>query len=374
MLKFSLVLLLFSICFNALALFKKDEDPVFKQLTDVDFNALCDVATQTQRYLNHHYDDKYAVHGGTVLLPFSNTNRIKQSLAFICDTYQQDLAAGRPTRLKKPAFLKQHFDFYRWLPDKQKANAIANTSTHSRKSDMLNAIPQDQIFLTKYYTKLLRGSTHRTGEYSQALYALPYDESELSLMEAEQQKSVLTRYQYSRQQIINGVLLDKNLAKPLIWISEEALHDVLLQGTGVLLVDGKVRYFNVHRNNGVAYNYSIGKREQARYWYFAEVPSILGYGKSIKEKIAIKPYVTFAGNVEQLGLGQLILVTNDNKAKHPKGGPFARMGVLADEGGAFKDNLFQIDYLVGSYYGWKDYHQANKDLPDYTNAWLLLKK
>ena len=142
-----------------------------------------------------------------------------------------------------------------------------------------------------------------------------------------------------------------------------------MQGTGVLTVNNELRYFNVHRNNGIAYDYSIGKREQARYWYFAEVPSIMGYGKTLASKIAVNPHVTFAGNVKDLGLGKLFLVSFVEKGER-----VSRMGVLADQGGAFDNNLFQLDLLVDSYKGWKDYHQANKAMPDYAQAWLLLKK
>ena len=40
----------------------------------------------------------------------------------------------------------------------------------------------------------------------------------------------------------------------------------------------------------------------------------------------------------------------------------------------FDNNLFQLDLLVDSYYGWADYHQANKQLPDYASAWSMLLK
>ena len=161
------------------------------------------------------------------------------------------------------------------------------------------------------------------------------------------------------------------------------MHDVLLQGTGVLNVDGKIRYFNVHRNNGIAYDYSIGKREQARYWYFIETPAIMGYGKTQQSKIAVKPHVTFAGNVADLGLGKLVMVTYQQKTPQKNTAPqntvpekqiISRMGIIADQGGAFDNNLFQLDLLVDSYRGWQDYYQANKHLPDYAQAWIMLVK
>ena len=52
----------------------------------------------------------------------------------------------------------------------------------------------------------------------------------------------------------------------------------------------------------------------------------------------------------------------------------SRVGILADQGGAFDGNLFQLDLLVNSYTGWTDYHQANKHLPDYAKAWMMLVK
>ncbi|WP_085299958.1 MltA domain-containing protein [Cognaticolwellia mytili] len=348
--------------------FVLDKTPVLGKMKGFKASALCNVADETKHYLNDFSEDKFAVHAGKVFDSTVTLPKVKQTLAFICQTYREDVRAKRNSRLHDEVFLREHFDFYRWMPDVKTARAIALKSTNEVKSRMLNAIPKDKIFLTKYYTKLLTASEVKTEQYNQALYALPYDEQGLGLKEANDNLS-LTRHQYTRQQVIAGVLANKMLAKPLIWLTEEALHDVLLQGTGVVEVNGKRRYFNVHRNNGIAYDYAIGKREQARYWYFSEVPSIMGYGETLDSKIAISPQVSFAGNVAELGLGKLFMVSYqlaDEKV--------ARLGVLSDQGGAFDNNLFQLDLLVDSYFGWQDYHQANKDLPDYADAWLMLVK
>lgn len=328
---------------------------------------LCTVADNTHQYLDQYTDDTFAVKAGNVFKHKVSLEQVKETLRFICDTYREDIIANRNSRLHNTTFLKQNFTFYRWMPDVKTAREIAVKSNNAVKSRMLNNTPDDEIFLTKYYTKTLSASLVRTKQYTQALYAIPFDEAELTLEAAAQQKQ-LTRFKFTRQQVINGALLESKLAKPLVWISEESLHDVLLQGTGVLNIEGKVRYFNVHRNNGIAYDYSIGKREQARYWYFAEVSSIMGYGKTLASKIAVKPHVTFAGNVKDLGLGKLFLVSFIQK-----GEKVSRIGVLADQGGAFDNNLFQLDLLVDSYKGWSDYHQANKSMPDYAQAWLLIK-
>lgn len=342
-------------------------------LSSIDFSrinyaSLCEVADKTLHYMNTYPEDDFAVHSGKEVFGMTTLSKVKATLTFVCDVYREDIALKQNSRLKDVKFLKQYFNFYRWLPDKKSADIIAQKSTNVRKSEMLNAIPKDKIFLTKYYTKLLQGSEIKTAKFTQALYGLPFDESNMTLKQAALNSHYLTRYRYTRQQILTGILSEKKLAKPLVWITEEALHDVLLQGTGVLKVNGTLRYFNVHRNNNIAYDYAIGKREQARYWYFSEVPAVMGYGKDLASKIAINPHVSFAGNVKQLGLGKLFLVSGNKQSN------FTTLGVLADQGGAFDNNLFQLDLLVDSYQGWSDYHTANKNLPDYTSAWLMLKK
>jgi len=348
--------------------FKLDKTPELGKMASFKASALCDVAGATKRYLTQFTEDKFAVHAGKVFDESVTLVRVEQTLEFICQTYREDVRTKRQSRLHDEGFLTENFDFYRWTPDIATAREIAIKSTNARKTSMLNAIPSDKIFLTKYYTKLLTASDIKTPIYNQALYELPYDELSLTLIEANNDLA-LTRNKYTRQDIIAGVIEDKKLAKALIWLTEEALHDVLLQGTGVVDVNGVRRYFNVHRNNGIAYDYAIGKREQARYWYFSEVPSIMGYGATLESKIAIMPQVSFAGNVAELGLGKLFVVSYqlaDEKT--------SRLGVLSDQGGAFDNNLFQLDLLTDSYYGWQDYHQENKHLPDYANAWLMLAK
>ncbi|WDE11643.1 MltA domain-containing protein [Thalassomonas haliotis] len=349
--------------------FSQESSPELGQLKGFKGSELCRVAENTRYYLETQPQDHFAVHPGKMINNQVTMDKVQQTLAFICRTYREDVRAKRNSRLHDKAFLTEHFRFVRWLPDKKTATEIAGKSSNAAKSRMLNGIPEDEIFLTKYYTKLLDGSPVKTGQYDQALYALPEDEQGLSLAQAEGKKEQLTRFRFSRQQVIAGALLKDKLAKPLVWLTEEALHDVLLQGTGVLKVDGKIRYFNVHRNNGISYDYSIGKREQPRYWYFVETPEIMGYGHDQPSKIAIKPQVTFAGNIAALGVGKLIMVSYlDNNQQ------VSRLGILADQGGAFDNNLFQLDLLVDSYRGWSDYHSHNAHLPDYARAWILLLK
>ena len=346
--------------FTTQAEFLLQAEPKISGEIQVNSADLCEVANKTKHYIQAFPQDEFAVHAGNIIEGI-NLERVVKTLNFLCQSPDKAIFTQE--------YLLKNFDFYRWFPDKKQANALAAQSANTVKKRLLTNIPEQQIFITKYYTKLLNASDEPTEEFNQALYALPYDEKGLTLEQADKNKQNLTRYQLTRQQIIKGALQENDLAKPLIWLTEEGLHDVLLQGTGVVDIAGKRRYFNVHRNNGIAYDYTLGKREQSRYWYFAEVPSILGYGQTLADKIAIKPEVTFAGNVKQLGLGKLFLINYQVGDKS-----INNIGVLADQGGAFDNNLFQLDFLKGSYFGWKDYYQANKQLPDYANTWLMLLK
>ncbi|WOH36845.1 MltA domain-containing protein [Thalassotalea fonticola] len=369
-------LFLASISFNAFtdnARFVLEPNPNIGNMQLFKTSDLCAVANNTNTYINNHKTgsntDPLAVHAGKLITADISLDRVQSTLNFICTTYLSDVRTKQQSRLQNAEFLTQHFDFYRWYPDITTAVNISKKSTNAAKNRLLTSIPDDQLFITKYYTKLLKASPVKTTEFDQALYQLPFDEQGLTAAQAELKKDSLTRFKYTRQDIIQGKIAEFNLAKPLVWISEAGLHDVLLQGTGVLEVEGKTRYFNVHRNNGISYDYSIGKSEQARYWYFAEVPSVMGYGQTLESKIAVKPQVTFAGNMADLGLGKLIMVN------YPLNGrSVSQMGILADTGGAFDNNRFQLDFLVDSYYGWADYHQANKHLPDYANTWIMLLK
>ena len=48
--------------------------------------------------------------------------------------------------------------------------------------------------------------------------------------------------------------------------------------------------------------------------------------------------------------------------------------ILADTGGVFTDNLYQVDYLMGTYQGKSAYIQAARHFPDYVNAYFMVLK
>lgn len=334
--------------------------PQFKPSTPVldshfEFNSqhLCVTAKNTLDYLNKGAAyDPAVIHSGRIApLPLE---RIKATLSFVC---------AHQAQMHDPNFIKQHFEFVRWYPDTQRAKQL------SAHKSLLQHLPQDRILMTKYYVHLAKATTHATNATPYPLYALPADESSLSLEQANAIPS-LTRFKYGKQAILKGAL--KNLAVPIAYLSREDLESALLQGTVVAeFADSQRRaIFNVHRNNNIAYDRTKTPYAQERFWYFKQVDGIKGYGKDAEHKITVVPEVTFAADITQFGLGKLLMVQYPDK----QGARVSKIGVFADTGGAFADNLYQVDYLVGSYPGKEAYTKAVHTLPDYVDAYFMVVK
>jgi len=326
---------------------------------------LCFVATETLKYLDKGSAyDPYAIHAGKVAGATVPLARVQQTLQFLCDVQQQDAAAGRPSRLASAEFIQQNFEFIRWYPDSTHAQKLSATKP------LLQNLPQDQILQTRYFVKIADASSTSTTAKPHALYGLPFDEQGLSVEEAKAKSASLTRYRYGKQQILTGVL-DKPTAKApaLLYLNRTDLEGALLQGTAVIPSATGFRYFNVHRGNEIPYDRTIKPEQQQRYWYFKEVKSVLGYGKDADYKIPIAPQVTVAGDIAQFGLGKVFLLATKEHGKLTY-----RLNILADTGGAFADNLYQLDWLSGYYRGWDDYQAANKHRDNYSTAWILVKK
>ena len=141
---------------------------------------------------------------------------------------------------------------------------------------------------------------------------------------------------------------------------------------GTILVnftDGSKQLFNVDRSNEMSYIQKLPATAQKRYWYFRQVDAIKGYGYKIDAKISISPGVTFAGDVLNIGLGKIIVI------EYTKGGSkHLQMGVIADTGGAFLPNLYQLDFLAGIFQDKKDFGEYISQIPDYATAYILVKK
>lgn len=326
---------------------------------------LCAVADETLKYIQMGAAyDPAAIHGGRLPGAAVKPAQIADTLRYLCQIQQEDQQAGRKSRLTDAAFLQQHFSFVRWLPDTAGAAKLA------KDKPLLQKLPADRILKTKYFVKIADGRPQKSASHPQALYGLPFDEAQLTLEQADPLGKQLTRFQLGKQDIVKGALeREPHKAPALVWLSREDLEGALLQGTAVVPAGNSYRYYNVHRTNGIPYDRTQKPEQQQRYWYFKEVKSVLGYGKDADYKIPIKPQVTVAGDIQQFGLGRLILLATEEG-----GTVHYRLTIMADTGGAFANNLYQLDWLSGYYRGWSDYYAANKHRADYSQAWLLVKK
>lgn len=328
--------------------------PSFQGHYDFKGAELCATAKQTLAYLNKGsaYDPQ-VIHEGKVMK--ISLKRIKATLKFICQHQNQ---------LNNPAFIKQHFDFIRWYPDVARARQL------SANKPLLQHIPKDRILMTKYFVHLAKASIKPDALKPYALYGLPQDEQHLTLEQANAQPD-LTRFKYGKQSILKGAL--KNQPVPaLAYLTREDIEASLLQGTVVVdfMNDSGKKIFNVHRNNNIAYDRTKNPYEQDRFWYFKQVDGIKGYGKDAEYKITVNPAVTFAADLTQFGLGKLLMVQYPDQT----GTTISRAGIFADTGGAFADNLYQVDYLAGSYPGKDAFYKATRGLPDYVDAYFMVLK
>lgn len=340
-------------------IFQLETDSAIGKMVTPSPAELCAVSQGTVEYLEKgvNYDPNVITAG--ISLPFGgDLDRVKKTLSFICRVQQEDEQRGRQSRLMDAAFIKRHFDMIRWMPDKQQAAMFA------KNKPLITNIPDDKILLTKYYIKLAQGSAEPSAETPYALYAIPHDEKGLSLEQADADPRLI-RHKLTKQAVLTGILDSKNWAEPMVWLSRYDLEDSLMQGTVKVDVDGQSQFYNVHRNNGIGYKRNLQRQDQQRYWYFKKTDSVLGYGKDAHYKIPIHPLVTVAGDLAHLGLGKLIMLTHNGES---------RLTVLADTGGAFADNQYQLDYLGGYFKDWDDYINTYRIFPDYFEARILLLK
>lgn len=328
--------------------------PNFQSHFELQVKELCATAQQTLAYLNKGaaYDPLVIHEGKVVHIPME---RIKATLVFICKNQSQ---------LNNPTFIKQHFDFVRWYPDVHRARQLA------KNKPLLQHLPQDRILMTKYYVHLAKASLKRTPDRAYALYALPGDEQQLSLEQANARPDLI-RFKYGKQAILKGILTPLSVPA-LAYLNRDDLEAALLQGTIVADFGGSraKTIFNVHRNNNIAYDRTRKPYEQERFWYFKQVDGIKGYGKDAEYKITVSPEATFAADLTRLGLGKLLMIQYHDRS----GRVISKAGILADTGGAFTDNLYQVDYLAGSYPGKEAFSQATRHLPDYVDAYFMIVK
>lgn len=274
---------------------------------------------------------------------------VQRTLQFIVKTFEYDQTHGTHL-LNDPRFLSANFDIVDW-----KADAV-RASKH-------NLVLPDSgaIRVTNYAIFCVQGSVHKTKEYSCALYNL---------------KNESARTKYTKQEIIAGVFektKNKKCVAPLVWLTRGGLEDALMQGTVmVTCADKMCKIFNVHKNNGIAYDKNVtDMKQQKRYWFFKEVSSCQRDNGITQQKIEGRKEVVFAGDVYNIGIGKLIaLLYRNNVTEKPE----IRLGILADMGGAFINNLYQLDLFSGIFTSREQWREQTAHLPCYAHAYILCKK
>ena len=270
---------------------------------------------------------------------------VLNTLEFMIDTLQEDIINHQPTRLKDPTFINAHFRVFQW-------------------SAYNPADPGQRLLrITKYAVFTHPGSRTQTDVFNVPLYRLNED--------AESDRFYLN---YTKQEVLSGIYeaggAEFGRVEPLAYLTRESFEDALMQGTILVnFSDGSSAFFNVDRNNGIAYNTNLSPYQQGRYWYFQPVDAIKGYGHTSEAKISIEPGVTFAGDVLNIGLGRIVVLEYNNGGQEQ-----LQLGIIADTGGAFLPNLHQLDFLAGVFRDRNDFYAATSQLPEYAKAYLLIKE
>ncbi|NJR38590.1 MAG: hypothetical protein HC781_06760 [Leptolyngbyaceae cyanobacterium CSU_1_4] len=314
----------------------------------VQFNEtdLFTVLQNTQAYFQaHSQDNPDVLRAGILGTQGVSVADVLDTLGFMISTLQEDIAGGQPIRLKNPQFLNENFRVIKW-----------------DAYDPEN--PRERLLrLTKYAVFEHSGSREQTAEFNVPLYQLKEG--------AESDRFYL---KYTKQEVLSGIYepggAEFGRVEPLAYLTRAGFEDALLQGTiSINFTDGTSNFFNVDRNNGIAYLPGVSADRQGRYWYFRAVDGIKGYGHQFESKISIKPGVTFAGDVLNLGLGKIVALAHSTAGRSQ-----LQLGVVADTGGAFLPNLHQLDFLAGVFGDRNEFYAATQNLPEYAQAYVLIRK
>jgi hypothetical protein len=309
---------------------------------------LLQAAKDALRYIKRHEARSIhlidPVHFSSIL----SLDAVKKTLQFIAQTIEQDKKNG-DFRILKPSFLNKHFSSIAWKAD----------TVGAQKHRI--ALPADnKIRLTSYAVFSAQGSREKTDVHNCALYTLLDD-------------SIAKRF--SKQEIVAGALEQKSLrqkSRALAWVSREVLEDALMNGTVlVTFPDDGSCLLNVHLNNGYAYDKALADRtDQKRYWFFKDIGSKAHEAKSRVERIKNRKDVIFAGDLQNIGLGKVIALRHNNPKTNV---PELRLGILADAGSAFHNNLYQLDYFAGLLQGRDQLRSVMSERPSFTQACILYK-
>jgi len=308
---------------------------------------LLQASKDTLKYFNHNYESRKDFLDPKSFHDIISPEKVKDTLRFVVSTIEDDIKSKSSQRILDFDFLKDNFKFIKWTPDDNAA----------KKSNVYRPL-DGNIRLTYYSIFCVKGDYEKTPKRPCALYALK-DES--------------IRNKYTKQEIVSGVLekfKNKNKVQPIAWVSRNALEKA--QGmTVVRMPDDTYKILNIYKHNGFDYDKSIKDcKQQKRYWFFKESESSKEVIQNLKNKIQSRKNVVFSGDIYNIGLGKLIAIKYQNPTT--KNNEF-RLGVLADTGGAFINNLYQLDMFAGIFSSRKKLAAHRKNIPDTAEAYILCK-
>jgi len=324
--------------------------------------SLLHAAKDTLRYIDLHEHDRQDTINPELFSKIISLDQVKKTLRYIIDVIQEDKDAGKELdmfRIVNPKFIAKHFKFIAWTADEKTA-----------KSNNVKLPEDGSLRLTNYAVFCVTGSLVKTKKYNCALYEV----RDHSIFSTKSTKSTKSK-KITKQNVLAGLLEEakyQKKVKPLAWVTRDGLEDALMQGTILVkFADNSYKIFNVHINNGIAYEKNKPVLQQKRYWFFKELKHSIKSVESFKNKIKRRSGVIFAGDIHNIGTGKLIALRHENPlTKEPE----IRLGVLADTGSAFVNNLYQLDFFAGLFSSRSSLIQHMKQLPIYTHAYLLCKK
>lgn len=284
---------------------------------------------------------------------------VVHTLNYIIDLIEEDKKKGK-FRILDPEFLNKNFNFIRWNADRDHA-LQQNIELPFNGNILLTNYVIYNVQARQHKTeKYIRARQHKQEQYTCALYQLL-------------DKKIAPKF--SKQEIIKGALekpLYKKKVKALAWLTERDFEDVLLQGSVfVTFPNGVQKFFMVDVNNGIAYAKELrDKKLQRRYWFYREVPNKNGSLAQIKKKISSRKKVIFAGNID-LGIGKIIALRYVNQVTKKQE---VMLGVLADTGGAFMNNLYQLDLFLGIYSNKETLKKQQKQIPSTAQAFIMYRR
>lgn len=306
---------------------------------------LAEAAAKTLMYMKNHPEDLDGNHSGIISNLGVSLVDIEQTLAIIAY-----VGLYHPTSLQSKDWWERWFNHYEW------------------KADALPRKPQkgNQVRLTRYVIYEVQGSSTKSERFPYALWETPKEELGFSDKEAKN-CSTLIRCQITRADVLNGHFetLYPEASSPLVWVNESAFHEAQLQGSIVVIDENDNRHwYNVHRSNKIPYDKGTPSDEQLRYWFFKRTDGAYGWGSEM-DQIPLYPGISMAGDVQNLGLGKLLWISD---AQHDY------IGLLSDSGGAFQSNLHQLDWFMGLYPDRKHLDQATNHLPRYATLGIIIRK